>query len=133
MTERVVLDANVLISAVNSGDAKHLDSYGFIKDRQCTTWVVPTIAYFEFQAAQSRLRREGKRALRELYLPNAEVFEITAATLRRASEEGLFESLSQLRGADLVYACVAALEHLPLATHDSHFRSVETRISVLWV
>jgi predicted nucleic acid-binding protein len=133
MPERVVLDASVLVSAVDSRDAKHVASYGFLRDHRDTVWLVPTIAYFEFQAAQSRLRREGQSAIRDLYLENAKPYSITQQTLRRASRRGLFETLSPLRGADLVYACIAALEDAPLATHDQQFHAVESLIPVLWI
>jgi predicted nucleic acid-binding protein len=133
MPERVVLDANVLVSAVNSKDAKHDACYGFLKNNPDTVWLVPTIAYFEFEAAQSRLRREGQPAIRDVYLGNAKLYSITQQTLRRASKAGLFETLSALRGADLVYAYIAALEDVPLATHDRQFRAVESQIAVLWV
>jgi predicted nucleic acid-binding protein len=130
---RIVVDSSVLIAAVNSADTNHLNAYSFIRDRPSTSWVVPATTYFEFQAAQSRLGREGRTVLRELYLPNAEVFAISQVTFRLASERGLFESLSPLRGMDLVVGCVAALEDLPLATSDMDFKSVEAVIAVIWV
>ena len=129
---RIVLDASVMISAINSADPKHEDCYQFVREREAT-WVVPLVAAFEFHAAQSRAVREGRRVIREIYWPNAERYEITTGMLRRVSEAGLFERLSPLRGADLIYACVAALEHIPLATHDRDFEKVADVITVLWV
>ena len=130
---RMVLDANVLVSAVNSRDANHVACYCFLRERPEAQWVVPTLAYFEFQAAQSRIRREGGKALRELHLPNVELVDITANMLREASAAGLFDDLASLRGADLVYGCVAALQDIPLATSDLGFRAVEDRIRIVWV
>lgn len=133
MADRYVIDASVLVGAVNSADVNHVACYSFFKDHEDDTFVIPTLAYFEFQAAQSRIRREGRRAIRELYIPNAETYEITHATLRRASELELPDKLSALRGADLVYACVAAIEGLPLVTNDRGFKIVEGTIKIRWV
>jgi predicted nucleic acid-binding protein len=130
---RYVIDASVLVAAVNTADVNHVACYGFFKNHEDDTFVIPTLAYFEFQAAQSRIRREGRNAIRELYIPNAETYEITQATLRRASELELPDKLSALRGADLVYACVAALEGLPLVTNDQGFRAIESHVPVVWV
>jgi predicted nucleic acid-binding protein len=131
--DRYVIDASVLVGAVNSVDVNHVACYGFFMNHEDDTFVIPTLAYFEFQAAQSRIRREGRNAIRELYIPNAETYEITQATLRRASQLELPDKLSALRGADLVYACVAALEGLPLVTNDRGFRAIEGHVRVVWV
>jgi predicted nucleic acid-binding protein len=128
-----VIDASVLVGAVNSADVNHVACYSFFKNHEDATFVIPTIAYFEFQAAQSRIRRERRKAIRELYMPNAETYEITAATLRRAAELQLPDKLSTLRGADLVYACIAAIENLPLVTNDQGFRAVEPHVRIVWV
>lgn len=108
---RIVLDANVMISAINSEDPKHQDCYQFVRVRQpTTTWVIPLVAAFEFHAAQPRAEREGRKVIREIYWPDAERYEITTSFLRAVAEAGLFQKLSALRGADLIYACVAAVE-----------------------
>lgn len=113
-----VVDASVLMGAVNSADVNHVACYSFFKNHEDDTFVIPTLAYFEFQAAQSRMRREGRTAIRKLYIPNVKTYEMTQATIRRASELELPDKLSALRGADLVYACIAAIEGLPLVTND---------------
>jgi predicted nucleic acid-binding protein len=132
-TARYVIDASALIGAVNSADSNHVACYSFFRNHEDDTFLIPTLAYFEFQAAQSRIRREGRRAIRELYIPNVETYEITQETLRRASVLGLPDKLQILRGADLVYACIAAIEGLPLVTHDRGFARVEQHITVVWI
>jgi len=129
--QRFLLDASVLISAVNSADALHIPCYSFIRNHEDAIWVVPSIAYFEFQAAQSRIRRSGRSAIREIYLANAQVYEVTHSVMSACAEAGLFDRLDTLRGADLVYACIAALEDLPLVTTDSDFKSVSGTITII--
>lgn len=128
-----VIDASVLVGAVNSADVNHVACYSFFRNHEDDILIIPTLAYFEFQAAQSRIRREGRRAIRELYIPNAKTYEITQATLRRASELQLLDKLSALRGADLVYACIAAIEGLPLVTNDRGFRAVRPHVKIIWI
>ncbi len=129
--ERYLLDASVLASAINSKDSLHLPCYSFIRNHEDAMWVIPSIAYFEFQATKSRIRRSGRRALRELYLPNSEVYEVTQSVMQRSAEANLFDRLDTLRGADLIYACIAALEGLPLVSTDSDFKAVAQHIRLI--
>lgn len=92
---------------------------------------MPTIAYFEYQAAQSRLKREGKKAYRELYIPNLETYDISMSMIRRTAELDLENLFEKLRGADLIYACIAKIEELPLVTCDPHFEKYRHEIEVI--
>ena len=92
---------------------------------------MPTIAYFEYQAAQSRLKREGEKAYRELYIPNLETYEISMSMIRRTAELDLANLFEKLRGADLIYACIAKIEELPLVTCDPHFEEYRHEIEVI--
>lgn len=132
MPPRYLIDACVLIGAVNSADATHGGCYNFFKNNEDAILVVPTLAYFEFQATQSRIKNEGKRAIRELYIPNLEKYEITDALIRRANELDLFNKF-KLKGADLIYACIAAIEAIPLVTTDRDFESIQSDVKVVWI
>lgn len=81
-------------------------------------WVVPTIAYFEYQAAQSRLKREGRKAYREIYIQNLQTYEVSLNLIRKTAELDLANLFSTLRGADLIYACIARIEGITLVTCD---------------
>ena len=94
-------------------------------------WIIPAIAYFEYQAAQSRLRKEGEGAYRELYIPNWEVYDISLALIRKAAELDLMNLFEKLRGADLIYACIAKIEQIPLVTCDRHFGQYAGEIQVI--
>lgn len=113
--KRLLVDASFLISAIRSCDTNHVACYSFFRNHEDDTkWIVPTIAYFEYQAAQSRLRREGKRAYRDLYIPNVEVLEISTDLMRKTAELDLANIFDNLRGADLIYACIAKTEGIPI-------------------
>lgn len=129
--KRHVVDASFLVSAIRSCDVHHVACYNYYRNNEDLTWVVPTVAYFEYQAAQSRLRREGRKAYRELYIPDLEVFEISLPMIRRTAELDLFNVFENLRGADLIYACIARLEDIPLITCDGHFDEYASIIRVI--
>jgi len=132
---RLAVDASFLISAIRSCAANHRQCYQFFRNHENLTWIIPTIAYFKYQAAQSRLAREGKKAYRELYIPNFQTYELThdfikqmAALVAALDLPNLFE---KLRGADLVYACVAKIERIPLVTCDGHFAYYSSEIEIV--
>ena len=134
--ERYVVDASVLVSSVNSADEHHLPCYQWIRERfdEGALVVVPALAFFEFQAAQSRKSRELKRKpYRELRLHegNARLYPMSRRFLARTYDGGLYDRFPMLKGADLVYACVAALESLPLVTRDRHFDQYASDIKII--
>jgi predicted nucleic acid-binding protein len=131
MTTKKLTDASFLISAIRTCDEYHVQCYGFFQNHEDSTWVVPTIAYFEYQATQSRLKREGKKAYRELYIPNLEIYEISLKLIRKVSELDLPNWFEKLRGADLIYACIANIENIPLVTCDRHFDHYRQEIKVI--
>ena len=131
--KQYVLDASVLISAVNSQDPNHVPCYSFVRNKEDAQWILPTIAYFEFHATQSRLKREGKKAIREVYLGNAKLYELNQPFIQRCSEMDLFNKFHTLRGADLVYGCIAAVEGVPLVTSDRGFGAVGKFIKIVWL
>lgn len=128
---RLVVDASFLISAIRSCDVNHQQCYQFFRDHGNVTWVIPSIAYFEYQAAQSRLAREGKKAYRELYIPNFQTYELTHEFIRQVAVMDLPNLFAHLRGADLVYACVAKVEGIPLVTCDGHFEQYSVEVEVI--
>jgi len=114
---KLVVDASFLISAIRSCDVNHQQCLQFFREHENLTWIIPTIAYFEYQAAQSRLRREGKKAYREIYIQNFKVYELTHDFIKQVAERDLANLFEHLKGADLVYACVAKVEKIPLVNN----------------
>ncbi|MCK4635827.1 MAG: PIN domain-containing protein [Candidatus Moranbacteria bacterium] len=120
----------ILISGVNSDDANHLACYSFYENnKENSIFYIPSIAYFEFQATQSRNRKKYK----ELYMESVRKYDITYDLIKKCDNLDLFNKFNRLRGADLVYACISKIENMPLATNDKDFKSVESDISVIWV
>lgn len=126
-----VLDASFLISAIRSIDENHRFCYEYFMNHEEDIWLIPTIAYFEYQAAQSRLEKEGKKAYRELFIPNVEIYEISLDFIKRSVQNDLITLFKELKGADLIYACVAKVESSPLITCDKHFEKYSNEIEVI--
>ena len=139
MKRRYALDASVLTSIVNSDDAEHFSCYSFFRnlhDEDAAIGVVPGLIFFEFQAAQSRRykeRRPGKPVYREapLFVTNTEIYEVTQPFLICVNELDLYNRFNHLKGADLLYACIAKVENIPLVTHDSNFDKYAKDIEII--
>ncbi|MGI0014655.1 MAG: PIN domain-containing protein [Nitrososphaera sp.] len=95
--------------------------------------IYPSIAVFELQASISRLHREGQKILRDFYIvsENSTVYPIDQELIYRC--EKLFDApgFSTLRGADLIFACIARLEDAYLVTLDKGFAVVASKIRVV--
>jgi hypothetical protein len=88
---------------------------------------------FELQASISRLHREGRKMLRDFYIvsENSTVYPIDQELIYPC--ETLFDApgFSTLRGADLIFACIAKLEDAYLVTLDKGFAVVASEIRVV--
>jgi predicted nucleic acid-binding protein len=84
----------------------------------------PAIALFEVSASVSRKLREGSRMLREFYLLDdaSRVYVIDEELVRRSYPLFTEAGFDRLRGADLVFACIAKLEGATLVTLDAGFQ-----------
>ncbi len=138
---RYVLDASVLVSIVNSDDVQHFSCYSFFRnldDGEKARWVIPGSLVFEFQAAQSRRHREGRpqpeyEVFRHspLNYENTELYPITKTFLKKVYGMDLYNMFSRLRGGDLLYACIAYVEDIPLVTHDPDFDPYNDKLRLI--
>lgn len=95
--------------------------------------IFPSVAAFEVDASVSRMHREGKKILREFYIVDdcAVIYPIDQELIRRCSDLVTMDGFSKLRGADLIFACIAYLESACLVTLDGHFNGVSHHVNVL--
>jgi predicted nucleic acid-binding protein len=95
--------------------------------------IFPSIAAFEVDASVSRMHREGRKILREFYIVDdrSVIYPIDQELIRRSSDVVTIDGFSKLRGADLIFACIAYIEGASLVTLDDHFNGVAQCISVL--
>ena len=137
--KRYALDASVLASIVNSNDAEHFSCYSFFRnlnDDDKALWIVPGLIIFEFQATQSKRYqklRPGQPVFRNspLTYENTELYDVNKNFLAKVYKLHLYNKFSRLRGADLLYACIARVENIPLVTHDSDFDPYRKELTLI--
>ena len=94
----------------------------------------PALAVFEAAASVSRKLRDGKRILREFYLldENASIYDVDESFISKSAGLPEKEGFNKLRGADLVFACIASVEGAYLVTLDKQFeKDVSQHIGVI--
>ena len=97
-------------------------------------FIFPTLSMFEVAASVSRIHRDGGKMLREFWILNehSRLREIDESLVRSTYEVMAESGFDRLRGADLVFACIAYIEKATLVTLDKSFAMyVGDRIDVL--
>ena len=136
---RFVWDTSALLNIKQPNGQGYSPSYSLYKDFS-DGWlsgpyfnIYPSISVYELQASISRLHREGRKVLRDFYIvsENSVVYPIDQELIYRSNH--LFDApgFSSLRGADLIFACIAKLENAILVTLDKGFAAVAPFVSVL--
>jgi len=95
--------------------------------------IIPAIAAFEIPATVSRVRREGGKMLHEFYImgDNEILYPIDQEFVYAANAIVTLPGFDKLRGADLIFACIAKLEDAWLITLDKGFAAVSGQITVV--
>ena len=124
---RIVIDNSVLYAAVSENDVNHVRAESYIKQHSETTKILLVSAYFEYQAT---LSRNGFN-YRGLHIENVEVFDLTREFTEKCAAQKMFDKFTKLRGADLIYACVAKMLDAPLVTLDKDFDAYRDQITIL--
>jgi hypothetical protein len=66
-----------------------------------------------------------------LFYENTELYHVTKKFLAKVYRFGLYDKFRSLRGADLLYACIARVEDIPLVTHDKDFDPYQEEITLI--
>jgi hypothetical protein len=138
-TKRFVWDTSALLNIKEPDEQGYSPGHSFYKDFN-DGWlpgpyfnIYPSIAVFELQASISRAHREGRTMLRDFYIlgENSIIYPIDDDLIKRCGH--LFDQpgFSNLRGGDLIFACIAHLEDAYLVTLDKGFRVVASEIRVV--
>jgi len=137
--KRFVWDTSALLNIKEPNAQGYSPAHSFYKDFS-DGWlpgpyfnIYPAIAVFELQASISRIHREGRKRLRDFYIvsENSTVYPIDHELIQRCSHLFEKQEFSTLRGADLIFACIASVEDAYLITLDSGFSTVASQIRVV--
>jgi len=126
-----LVDSAFLLSAIRSRDPHHWICAGYFRDHSQSTWVIPAIAYFEYQAAQARLKKDAQEPYRDLFLPRWEVYDVSLDLIRKAAELDLVNVFERLHGPDLICACISRIEQIPLVSCNDTFNHYAAEIEVV--
>lgn len=127
--KKFVWDTSAIINIKEPNSEGYSPSYSLIKDLS-DGWIpgpyeniFPSLAVFEVSAAVSRMHRDGKKILREFYLmdENSILYNVDEDLISKSHKLFDKEGFSKLRGADLVFACIAHVEDAYLVTLDKQF------------
>jgi hypothetical protein len=137
--KKFVWDTSAILNIKEPNHQGYSPRYSLMKDL-VDGWIpgpylniFPAIAAFEVDATVSRMHREGKKILRDFYIfnENSLLYSIDQKLIRECNQFVTMEGFCSLRGADLIFACIAKLENAYLVTLDNHFDSVSTDIVVI--
>ena len=96
--------------------------------------IFPSLAVFEVSATVSRMHRDGKRILREFYIrdENSILYDVDQDLISKSYDLLAKQGFDQLRGADLVFACIAYIEGAYIVTKDKQFeKTVSAYIRII--
>lgn len=62
---------------------------------------------------------------------NSELYNVSQEFLLKVYELNLYDKFSTLKGADLLYACIAKVENIPLVTHDNDFEPYSGEVTLI--
>lgn len=127
---KFVWDTSAIINIKEPNESGYSPAHSLFKDLN-EGWlgldylnIFPALAVFEVEATVSRMLRENKKILRDFYIvdDNSILYDIDEELLLRSQD--LFDKpgFSNLRGADLVFACIAYIEDAYLVTMDKQFK-----------
>lgn len=113
---------------------KDIDELCFTRKKKYQ-FIFPSISIFELNSSVSRKHRDGESILRDFYIFNDSsiTYPVDQDLLNKCHKEELFtkDGFNKLRGADLVFACIAYIEGAYLITLDNHFGCIVDAVKVI--
>lgn len=137
--KKFVWDTSALINIKEPDQNGYSPGHSLMKDLS-DGWIkgpyqniYPALAVFEVNATVSRMHREGKNIPREYYIMNehSRIYPIDQDLIYKCNNLAVLDGFSSLRGADLVFACIAHLEGAFLVTKDKDFSAISKHIRVI--
>ncbi|MHB1142236.1 MAG: PIN domain-containing protein [Sulfuricaulis sp.] len=143
MTEKLkkfVWDTSAIVNIKEPDEHGYSPGHSLIKDLS-DGWIpgpylniFPSLAVFEVSATVSRMHRDGKRILREFYLmdENSMLYDVDQSLISKSYSLIAKPGFDQLRGADLVFACIASIEEAYVVTLDRVFaKHLSTHLRII--
>lgn len=128
-----LIDNSVLHGWANTKDQHHEACKKFFEEHQDDELFFPIYSLFEFQASRSRrIKGNDFEGLPGNYrLKNKKFIDINRKLYDDCQSQKLFEKFKELKGADLLYACIADMGRFTLVTCDSDFDVYQNEIDLM--
>jgi hypothetical protein len=140
MLKKFVWDTSAIVNIKEPDEHGYSPGYSLIKDLS-DGWIpgpylniFPSLAVFEVSATVSRMHRDGKRILRDFYLmdENSMLYNVDQSLISKSYDLFAKPGFDQLRGADLVFACIASIEEAYVVTLDRAFaKHLSTQLRII--
>ncbi len=138
--KKFVWDTSAIINIKEPNKERYSPAHSLYKDL-ADGWIegpylniFPSLAVFEVAATVSRMHRDGVKILRDFYImnDNSILYNIDQDLITKCNDLFAKDGFCQLRGADLIFACIAFVENAYLVTLDKHFeKSVSGQVKVI--
>ncbi len=128
-----LIDSSVLHGWTNTKDKHHNVCRIFFKEHQNDELFFPIHSLFEFQASRARrIKGNDFEGLPGNYrLRNKKFIDINRKLYNYCQSYELLEKFKELKGADLLYACMAYIGKFTLVTCDSDFDVYKNDINLM--
>lgn len=139
-TKKFVWDTSAIINIKESDKYGYSPGYSFYKDLSEGVIpgpylnIFPSLAVFEVSATVSKKIRKHIKILREFYImdENAILYNLDQDFINNSYELLSEPGFDQLKGADLVFACIAYIENAYLVTLDKAFnKHLSTKLKII--
>lgn len=138
--KKFVWDTSAIINIKEPNALGYSPGHSLFKDL-CDGWIpgpylniFPSLAVFEVSATVSRKKQNGSRILREFYLmdENSILYDVNRELVSNCCHLFSRPGFDQLKGADLVFACIAHIEMAFLVTLDKKFSThLSTQLQII--
>lgn len=124
---------SVLHGWANTKDLHHDTCKKFLEEHQGDELLFPIHSLFEFQASRSRrIKGNDFAGLPGNYrLKNKKFVDINRKLYDDCQGQQLFDKFKELKGGDLLYACIAHIGKFTLVTCDSDFDVYKNDINLM--
>lgn len=128
-----LIDSSVLLGWANTKDQHHNVCKKFFEEHREDELFFTVHSLFEFQASRARrIRGNDFEGLPGNYkLKNKKFVDIDRKLYDHCQIQNLFEKFKVLKGADLLYACIADIGKFMLVTCDSDFSVYRNNIHLM--
>lgn len=131
--ENYLIDASVLHSWVNTKDKFHLKCRRFFEKHQQDELFFSIHCLFEVNAVKARRLRGGDFSglPGKFILKNKKFIDVDRKFFDYCQQAKIFDEFLQLKGSDLIYACMAKIGDFTFVTCDDDFDVYRNKIKIL--